>query len=77
MISYGTKIKVFLNEHIHPRVIRDEGPEHLQNCDSCGVFTVCSGQYLPKQGQTRKDCDPVTGSYKGWPMWSNPIDELL
>ncbi|KAK3547711.1 hypothetical protein QTP86_028240 [Hemibagrus guttatus] len=25
--------------------------KHLQNCSSCGVFPVCSGQYLSKVAQ--------------------------
>ncbi|ROK23396.1 hypothetical protein DPX16_16440 [Anabarilius grahami] len=37
------------------------GSEHLQNCSSCGVFPVCSGQYLSKGVQGRNSGEPATG----------------
>ena len=40
------------------------GPEHLQNCSSCGVFLVCSGQDLSKVVQGRRSGEPTTGPWR-------------
>ena len=58
------------------------GSEHLLLCSSCGVFPLCSGQYLSKVVQGRDSGEPVTGSWaakgsEGRPGWSDPTDELL
>ena len=36
------------------------GSELLQNCSSCGVFLVCSGQYLSKVVHGRNSGEPAS-----------------
>lgn len=43
--------------------------EYHQNCSSCGVYPVCSGQHLIKVIQGRNSGEPTTGG--GWPKLTN------
>ena len=61
------------------------GSEHRQNCSSCGVFLVSSGQYPSKwskegavvnqqQGHGQPRLIEAPGEQR--PVWSDPTDEL-
>ena len=45
------------------------GSEQLKNCSPCGVFPVCSGQYLSKVVQGRNSGEPATGSWVAKANW--------
>ena len=56
--------------------------QSIYNCQCCGVFLVCSGQYLLKvvNGSKKGERGQVSlihvGS-EGWPVWANLTDKLL
>lgn len=48
---------------------RELGQTKLQDCSSCGLFLVCSGQDIPKASQGRKTGEQATGSWVAKTHW--------